>query len=175
MRKLAKHYWGNYKFGALVWIFLGLVVYLFSHLYQFFIWPKYFLPGSSTLAVIFFLFAPYLTSLLLSSSTAKSTIEKLVAQYPKLFFLAYLIPEDIKEREFPEVEIPMTEWMHFYGYVTKKWVSHTDPGIVWCHVVLAHCPIVFTGNLVKIKESRLIYTGRYLKDMALTHLSFGAK
>ncbi|MDZ4299304.1 MAG: hypothetical protein U1A26_00115, partial [Candidatus Sungbacteria bacterium] len=63
--------------------------------------------------------------------------------------------------------------VYILGFVTKRWKDST--GIIWCRVAIPTYPAIFTGNLIKIRENDLIYTGRFFRDTAITFISFGSK
>lgn len=173
------HWLGNFKLGIFVWLFIGLMFYFLAKLYGALTEPVTAFSGSWFYGFLFVLFGPYLTGGFLSSKFIRKAIDYLVLRFPRLFFLKYIAAEDIKERRYPEVEIEINigddRRVYILGCVTKRWIEEGNPPVVWCRVIIPTYPLIATGNLLKIKESHLIYTGRQLQDSALTFLSFGAK
>lgn len=180
MEKWFKFYSANYKLGAFVIVFSGLVLYVLVKLFEIVSYPLSFLPGPLPVH-IFLAFAtivaiPPLIGTFLSSNFVRRSIESLEFSYPKIYFLfKFLYAEDIKERKFPEVKIEFREGIsrtRLLGFVVREW---TDGGETWCRVAIPTFPLPATGNFIEKPKSELIYTGRQFSDAILTCLSFGTK
>jgi hypothetical protein len=130
--------------------------------------------------------APFLAGLLVSWKTFREVILKICSKIPVLsvaanFFLNKEYVERMTDGGFPEVIFKHTEESWAFGTVTNDSLrvpeNMTDGPITDWVVILGPptAPVSVTAQIYLRKKSSVVYTGRYIKDTAITTASLGLK
>lgn len=165
---------GKLKQGLYFWLVIGILIYGINALYKIILWlpapdiisGRWWAKGIFLVLIIFF------TGVLFTSSLMKKFLAYISSKLPKFTLLKFLIPEDITQKKFPEVRFFLSDNIRMYGLVVKEW---SEAGVELCHVLVPSVPVPVTGFLLTIKKDKLEFTGRDVKDLAITCLSFGTK
>lgn len=178
LRERVRSYFSFYKAGGFVIVFVGLGFYLVLQIYNLATYPVRFFTDSRYIIAFVMLIAPPLVGFLLTRNffLLQGYLDGLSKKYPRTANLLKLFSaSSIKENKFPEVKIEADvcgKKIRLLGFVAQE---YWQGGEVWCRVAIPTYPVPVTGNLLEIRKSDLIYTGRNLEDVAFTFISFGTK
>lgn len=165
---------GKFKQGLYFWLVIGILIYGINALYKIILW----LPAPDIISswwwarAIFLILIIFLTGVLFTSSLMKKFFSYISSKLPRFTLLKFLIPEDITQKKFPEVRLNINDSIRMYGLVVKEW---SENGVELCHILVPSVPVPATGFLLTIEKDKLEFTGRDVKDLAITCLSFGTK
>ena len=165
---------GKFKQGLYFWLVIGILIYGVNALYKIILW----LPAPDIISgwwwakAVFLGLIIFFTGVLFTSSLMKRFLAHISSKLPKVTLLKFLIPEDITQKKFPEVRLSVNDNIRMYGLVVKEW---SEKGVDMCHVLVPSLPVPVTGFLLTVEKDKLDFTGRDVKDLAITCLSFGTK
>lgn len=128
---------------------------------------------------------PFFLGLLVSWKAFREIILKLFSRIPVLSVIAnFFLNKDYVERVtnggFPEVLFRHTEDSWSFGTVTNEmWLPEnmtSGPLAEWVVIVgPPTTPVSITAQMYLRKKSTVVYTGRHIKDTAITVASLGLK
>ncbi len=187
-----KWFWSRYRTGILSSVVPLVLIFLAVKLFGV-LWDAAAALNRETFGSAFghwawlagLLLVPFLVGLLVAWKTFREVMLKIFSKVPVLsvlanFFLNKEYVERVTDGGFPEVVFRHTEDSWSFGTVTNelRLPEKMSEGELTDWVVILGpptTPVSVTAQMYLRKKTTVVYTGRYIKDTAITTASLGMK